>query len=629
MNEKPDLHDELVRTREQCARLKSRLDNMLEFLHQELGAPLSSIISMAGLLRESELGGEQAEYVRFIGDAAEGMELALRTLEDAFPGDAQTGAGAAGEFDLRLLISDLIELFSIHARRVNIRFESVVDDAVPSPVQGIPGILRRVTGSFLRATLAAPAGRTVRLILGLDPDSGPQATVRLQVEVNAPLPGPEQAMLDFCRELSGLQGGQAGFEVRSPGCVFWATFILARLQTRPAAFPAPCSIAGSRILIADADASWREVLKEYCYLWSCEQAVQTDLGLVAAELRRAADQGRPFDFVLLDVHPDQERAQALARAVRADVALDQTLLVVVASSARPGDALAMEQAGFDGYLVRPVGQRRLRDVLGLALSGRRAGMRMPLITRHVAAEEQKRRNVVLVVDDDETNRRVMTLMLNQGGYASETAGNGEEALAKWERQTFSLVFMDIQMPGMSGFEVARRMREAGGSTDRSLPIIALTGHAAGEEKERYLGAGFTDMLEKPVDLKVLFQVLDRYMQSAETPGDGVTSLDIENLLAQLDQDRELLVEVVGTFVSEARTRCGEYRQALEANDFVLAEHKAHALRGMAGNIRAEGVRVLADMAEQLCRRNSGDKALALSREIETELRRVEQAATLV
>jgi CheY-like chemotaxis protein len=627
MSEKRELRDELSKAVEDGARLKSRLENVREYLHQELEAPLSSIIGMAGLLRESALSGEQAEYVRFIRDAAEGMQLALRSLEDAFPGDASSKVGDEGDFDLRLLIHDLIELFSGHARRVNIRFESEVEDEVPSPVRGIPGILRRVTGSFLRAALTAPSGSTVRLALGLAQSAGSQTAVRLQVEVNALLTGTEQ-VLELCRDLAQRQGGEVGFDAVDGMTRFRATFVLKQLQTRPAAFPAPCSISGSRILIADPDGSWQELLKEYCYLWGCEHVVVDEPLQVLPELRRAVDQGRAYDFVLLDVHPDMTHTLSLARDVRQDKTLQQTLLVVVASSARPGDARIMEEAEIDGYLVRPVEQRPLYDVLALALSGRRAGMRMPLVTRHVTAEEQKRRKLVLVVDDDETNRKVMTLMLNQGGYASETAASGEAALAMLERTPYALVFMDIQMAGMSGFEAVRLIRQAETALDRSLPVIALTGHAADVEKPRFTAAGFTDVLAKPVDLKLLFRLLDTYMHADDRRhGEEAASLDVKSLLAQLDQDRELLAEVVQTFVREARVRCGEYRQAVEARDFVPAEEKAHALRGMAGNIRAEETRVLAEMAEQLCRRAQRDKALAISREIEAALRRVEQIAT--
>ena len=91
----------------------------------------------------------------------------------------------------------------------------------------------------------------------------------------------------------------------------------------------------------------------------------------------------------------------------------------------------------------------------------------------------------------------------------------------------------------------------------------------------------------------------------------------------------LLADVLQTFLREGRTRVGEFLQALEREDFPAAEQKSNALRGMAGNIRAEGVRVLAEMAEQACRRSRADKAASLGEEIMQELWRVEQAAALV
>jgi HPt (histidine-containing phosphotransfer) domain-containing protein len=137
-----------------------------------------------------------------------------------------------------------------------------------------------------------------------------------------------------------------------------------------------------------------------------------------------------------------------------------------------------------------------------------------------------------------------------------------------------------------------------------------------------------EVLTRPVDTASLFKVLDKYVQPNEPGGQGIKALDVERLLEQLDHDQEMLSEILHTFLSEGRNRTEEFLRALESGDVEAAEQKINALRGMAGNIRAEGVRILAEMAEQACRRSHIDKASSLGAEIMQELWRVEQVVAL-
>ena len=100
----------------ECARLRGRMESLLEHLRQELESPISSILGVAGLLQNSGLSGEQAEYLRVIRDAAEGMDLVRRSLGDMAWQDTQSALGGEADFDLRVLVHDLAELFRIHAR---------------------------------------------------------------------------------------------------------------------------------------------------------------------------------------------------------------------------------------------------------------------------------------------------------------------------------------------------------------------------------------------------------------------------------------------------------------------------------------------------------------------------------
>jgi len=111
--------------------------------------------------------------------------------------------------------------------------------------------------------------------------------------------------------------------------------------------------------------------------------------------------------------------------------------------------------------------------------------------------EQTKQATILVVDDDEFNIKLLKKMLTIEGHAVRTAASGEEALASVAEQLPDLVLLDIMMPGMNGFEVARQLKAD--SRARSIPIIMVTALEDRESRLKALETGAEDVLTKPVN----------------------------------------------------------------------------------------------------------------------------------
>ena len=121
----------------------------------------------------------------------------------------------------------------------------------------------------------------------------------------------------------------------------------------------------------------------------------------------------------------------------------------------------------------------------------------------------------MVVDDCRINRRVAVSMLRQLGYMADVVEGGREALSAIGGGTYSLVFMDVQMPDMDGLEASRRIRQAqaagvaGFAPD--LRIVAYTTNVSPEQREECLSAGMDDHLGKPVSTDTIAAVLEKYL----------------------------------------------------------------------------------------------------------------------
>ena len=137
---------------------------------------------------------------------------------------------------------------------------------------------------------------------------------------------------------------------------------------------------------------------------------------------------------------------------------------------------------------------------------------IPLITRYSLGDARDRSGIlrILVAEDNLVNQRLIVRLLEKRGHRVMVAGNGAEALAALEKDTFDLILMDVQMPEMDGFEATAAMRRKEKNSGLHQIIVALTAHAMKGDHEKCLAAGMYGYLSKPIRPQELDEVLARY-----------------------------------------------------------------------------------------------------------------------
>jgi two-component system, sensor histidine kinase and response regulator len=144
---------------------------------------------------------------------------------------------------------------------------------------------------------------------------------------------------------------------------------------------------------------------------------------------------------------------------------------------------------------------------------------IPLITRYSLqdAREPGASLRILLAEDNPVNQRLASRLLEKRGHSVEVAGNGREALEALKKGRFDLMFMDVQMPVMDGFEATAAIRKLEDGSGFRLPIVALTAHAMKGDREKCLAAGMDGYLTKPIRPQELDEVLQGYLtRQAET-----------------------------------------------------------------------------------------------------------------
>jgi CheY-like chemotaxis protein len=124
----------------------------------------------------------------------------------------------------------------------------------------------------------------------------------------------------------------------------------------------------------------------------------------------------------------------------------------------------------------------------------------------VATSASSRSLKILLAEDNVVNQKVALAMLGKMGHHVTLANNGLEALEEWRRDDFELILMDVQMPEMNGLEATAQIRQEEAPGDH-VPIVAMTASAMGEERERCLAAGMDNFISKPINFKVIEQMI--------------------------------------------------------------------------------------------------------------------------
>jgi PAS domain S-box-containing protein len=133
-------------------------------------------------------------------------------------------------------------------------------------------------------------------------------------------------------------------------------------------------------------------------------------------------------------------------------------------------------------------------------------------TKAAPPSEDQNRPRLLLAEDDQTIRQMLQVMLQRSNYEIDIAGNGQEAVEMWESGDYDLILMDVQMPGMNGFEATAAIRGKESSRKGHIPIIAMTAHSLKEDENRCLAAGMDAYISKPIDFKVCRHLIDETLK---------------------------------------------------------------------------------------------------------------------
>lgn len=530
---------ELSLARKEAIEASRAKSEFLANTSHEIRTPINGILGFTGLLLKTRVNAQQKDYLHTIQKSSQGLLSIINDILDV--AKLETGQLVLDytPFNVRDELEATLQMLAPLASEKQLQLIAIVEQEVPLYLQGDAQRLKQVLANLVNNAIqfSGKGNIVVRVKCMAAEESGTQLKFEVvdqgvgiskdqqrnlfnaftQADAsNSRRQGGAGLGLAVARGLvEKMQGQIAVTSEPGEGATFWFTAQFG-LNRDTAHYSSYSKLAGKRLLICDDNSMVVEQLRSYCERWEVEYlVVNQETGIIPA-LENQFEQG-PVNCVLWDV--------SSARDIRDWVKNNEVLktlkdryhcnLVLLSPASPELDYREEEEELCVSIVQKPLSHDELYQVL--------CKVAIDVDTESGSeADGHKSPANILAVDDNPANLQLIGELLRDLGATVTLAENGEEALQRYSEQTFDLIFMDIQMPGIDGLETTRRIRQQEADaqqpdTKQRTPVVALTAHAMTDQKAQLLLAGLDDYLNKPVTEAQLKHVIQRWTQKTVRP----------------------------------------------------------------------------------------------------------------
>ncbi len=322
------------------------------------------------------------------------------------------------------------------------------------------------------------------------------------------------------------------FPCGQPGTVFHFTAWFGKSEDKKIDRIFPATLSGKKILIVDDNRANLDILTHILNSAGMQVVALTDGVEVMPALEKALKDIDPFALCIMDIQMPEMSGYEVAEKIRSSKHRIRHLPLIALSSLLERDAKKCEAIGFNGFLNKPIRREKLYQMMERILGEKEDGAekavsdKKKIVTQYSVREEMKHSVRILLAEDNPVNQKLATIMLTKAGYQVEVANNGREAVEKIAGSSdgFDLIFMDIHMPEMDGLTATRKIRNLSlykpsgrKSGRRNIPIVAMTADAMKGDRSKCLKAGLDDYISKPINRKIVFEIIEKWVFNKEKP----------------------------------------------------------------------------------------------------------------